>query len=96
MHVDSLTALTVPTINFLSFLSPNEICLINLFISIQQVFVRDVGASIHRSELGDCSNYTWSENRVTAVKPAWFIHWDHFFLKYQMKSYLGIKITGRV
>ena len=59
-------------------------------------FDRDVGASIHRSELGDCSNYIWFENSVTAVKPACFIHWCHFFLKYQMKSYLGIKITGRV
>ena len=61
MHVDSLTALTVPSINFLSFLSPNEIYMIKLFIPIQRVFVRDFGASIHRCKLVDCSNYKWSE-----------------------------------
>ena len=63
MHVDSLTALTVPTINFLSFLSPNEIYMIKLFIPIQRVFVRDFGASIHRCKLVDCSNYKWSEKQ---------------------------------
>ena len=78
MRVVSLTALTVPTINILSFFFCNEIYMINLFISIQQVFVRDVGASTHRSELGDCSNYTWSEDRVTVVQPAWFIH-EYYF-----------------
>ena len=58
MRVDSLTALTVPIINFLSFLlAPDEMYMINIFMSIQRVFVRDFGTLIHRSRLGDCSNY---------------------------------------
>ena len=48
MRVDSPTALTVPTVNYLSFLSPNK--KINLFISIQRVFVKDFSASIHLSK----------------------------------------------
>ena len=75
MHVDSLTALTMPTINFLSFLSPNEIYIYDKSIHINPAsFDRDFSASIHRSELGDCSNYTLSKNGATAVKPAWLIH----------------------
>ena len=72
-----------------------HIYMINLFLWIQRVFVRDVCASIHRSEFGDCSNYTWSENRVTVVKPAWFIHEYHFFLKDHMKSCLRMKISKK-
>ena len=37
----------------------------------------------------------WSENRVTVVKPAWFIHEYHFFLKNQMKSYLRMETSKK-
>ena len=36
------------------------------------------------------------KNSATVVKAGWFIHKYHFFLRYQMKWYLRIKICKRV